>query len=289
MRAYTTGFFLASRFLPRHARHDVERIYAAVRYPDEIVDTFPWPAERKITALEAWRSEYVRGLECADERECLRSGISPWLTGFCGVVRRRGIPAQHYHDFITAMERDIHPPRYETMDDLIQGYIYGSAIVVGYFLTHVYGAERPDELPRALESARDLAIGLQLTNFARDIAEDERRQRLYLPLQALREAGGDPAYPFAPENKDALAQASRAMAREAEKCYARAEDGVDAFSFDCRPAVRSCIGVYRALNEHILSVGWTPHIRASATGREKWRALPASKYWRLPFTLLTER
>ncbi len=288
MRAYTTSFFLASRFLPRRARHEVELIYAAVRYPDEIVDTFPWPTDRKIAALESWRADYVRGLQCADERECLRAGLSPWLAGFCGVARRHGIPAQHYHDFITAMERDIDPPRYETMDELIQGYIHGSAIVVGFFLAHVYGPARPDDLPRALECARMLGIGLQLTNFARDVAEDRNRHRLYVPLALLREAGGDPAHPFDPNGAAALARAAQAMARHARDCYDHSEREVEAYAADCRPAVRSCIGVYRALNERILAPDWTLEMRASAPLRDKWRALPASKYWRIPLSRFPE-
>lgn len=286
MRAYTSSFFLASRFLPRRARHDVELIYAAVRFPDEIVDTFPWSDEQKTEALEKWRADYARGLECADERECLSAGLSPWLAGFCGVARRRGIPAQHYHDFITAMERDIHPPRYETMDDLIQHYVYGSAVVVGYFLTHVYGAEKPDDLSRALQSARDLGIGLQLTNFARDVAEDRRRHRLYIPLAFVREAGGNPEHPFDASNAVALSQAAQTMARHARDCYDRAARSIEAFAADCRPAVKGCIGVYRALNDRLLAPDWTPEIRASAPLRDKWRALPASKYWRIPLAYL---
>ena len=287
MRAYTTSFFLASRFLPRRARHDVELIYAAVRYPDEIVDNFPWTVERKRDALGAWRSDYARAMACADEREALRAGLPPYLAGFSGVARRRSIPETHYHDFIRAMERDIDPPRYETLEDLIRGYIHGSAIVVGYFLAHVYGARGPDERSRALESARELGIGLQLTNFARDVAEDQQRHRLYVPLQMLREAGGDPDHPFDPSGAPALERAARAMARHAEGCYARSEVGVDAFSEDCQPAIRSCIGVYRALNDRILAPDWTPVRRASAPLREKWRALPPSKYWRLPVARMT--
>ncbi|MBP7275270.1 MAG: phytoene/squalene synthase family protein [Kiritimatiellae bacterium] len=286
MRAYTTSFFLASRFLPRRARHEVELIYAAVRYPDEIVDTFPWTPDQKRDALEAWRSDYARAMSCADEREALRAGVPPWLAGFLGVSRRRAIPDEHYHDFITAMERDIEPPHYETMDELIRNYVHGSAIVVGYFLAHVYGARSPEVWPHVLESARELGIGLQLTNFARDVAEDGRRHRLYIPLSMLREAGGDPERPFDAAGAPALEQAARALARSAEECYARAERGVDAFAADCRSAIRSCIGVYRALNGQILAPGWTPARRASAPLRDKWRILPPSKYWRIPLARL---
>ena len=119
------------------------------------------------------------------------------------------------------------------------------------------------------------------TNFARDVAEDRNRKRLYVPLALLREAGGDPGHPFDPKNAAALAQAAQALARHARDCYDRAEREVDAYAADCRPAVQSCIGVYRALNNRILAPDWTLETRASAPLRDKWRALPASKYWRI--------
>ena len=84
---------------------------------------------------------------------------------------------------------DVRPRPFGTLDDLIESYIYGSAIVVGYFLTYVYGASGEGSFDRALASARDLGIALQLTNFLRDVGEDQRRGRLYLPLDMLRAEG----------------------------------------------------------------------------------------------------
>ena len=87
------------------------------------------------------------------------------------------------------MRRDIEPRPYDTLQDLIDSYIYGSAIVVGLCLAYAYDAGSPDQFQRALDSARDLGIALQLTNFLRDVAEDARRGRLYLPVNLLREEG----------------------------------------------------------------------------------------------------
>ena len=58
MRAYTTSFFIVSRFLPRAKREEVEAVYAAVRYPDEIVDTFPLTAGERLRLLDEWRGHY---------------------------------------------------------------------------------------------------------------------------------------------------------------------------------------------------------------------------------------
>ena len=189
MRAYTTSFFIVSRFLPRAKREEVEAVYAAVRYPDEVVDTFPLDAGERLRLLEEWGAHYEIGIGCASLREALSRGVPAHLAAFTRVVCKRGIPAEHYRAFLGAMRLDTRPRPFETLDDLIRSYVYGSAVVVGYFLTHVYGARDPHSFGRALGSARDLGVALQLTNFLRDVAEDQRRGRVYLPLDALRAEG----------------------------------------------------------------------------------------------------
>ena len=189
LRTFSTSFFMVTRFLPREKREQVEVIYAAVRYPDEIVDTFAWEEPRKYEALDAWEAQYEAGLGAASLRSAVQSGVPVFAAAFAEVVRRNGIPQEHYRDFLRAMRRDVRPGVYATMPDLIDEYVYGSAIVIGYFLAYVYGTTSPDEFPRALTFARDLGTALQLTNFVRDVGEDQGRGRLYLPLDYLRAEG----------------------------------------------------------------------------------------------------
>ena len=187
LRTFSTSFFMVTRFLPREKREQVEVIYAAVRYPDEIVDTFAWEEPRKYEALDAWEAQYEAGLGAASLRSAVQSGVPVFAAAFAEVVRRHGIPQEHYRDFLRAMRRDVRPGVYATMPDLIDEYVYGSAIVIGYFLAYVYGATSPDEFPRALTFARD-PDRLQLTNFVRDVGKTRPRP-LYLPLEYLRRRG----------------------------------------------------------------------------------------------------
>src|ERR1044072_4736585 len=189
MRTYTTSFFIVSRFLPRTKREEVQAVYAAVRYPDEIVDTFPLSADERLRLLDEWGAHYETGIKCATRREALERGVPAHLAGFTRTVRERDIPEEHYRAFLNAMRLDVAPRPFETLNDLIHSYVYGSAVVVGYFLTHVYGARDPRSFVRALGSAPALAVALQLTNFLRDVAEDQRRGRVYLPTDALRAEG----------------------------------------------------------------------------------------------------
>ena len=291
MRAYTTSFFIVSRFLPAAKRAEVEAVYAAVRYPDEIVDTFPLARAEQLKKLDEWGDAYEASLAAASISEALLKGVPCFLASFTRVVRERGIPPEYYRAFLDAMRRDAAPRPFETLADLIDHYIYGSAVVVGYFLAYVYGASATENFPRALRSARALGIALQLTNFLRDVGEDKRRGRLYLPLGMLRAEGINAAGAEELDLEDArqrraLAQSLRVLAAIAESYYADAERDLDAFAPDCRTAIRACISVYRRLNERI---GQSPDAvsrRESVPAREKFRVLPPSKYWRLPLAYL---
>ena len=282
MARYSTSFYIVSRFLPSHKRERVEVIYAAVRYPDEVVDTFDVPDTEKVRRLDGWAGDYERALAIPDFRAAIAEGVPPVLAGFVRVVREAGIPPEHYRAFLGAMRMDVAPRPFATMDDLIDTYIYGSAVVVGYFLAHVYGPARPGGLGPALCGARELAIALQLTNFVRDVGEDRRRGRVYLPQDLLQACGADMDRLDDPGNRKRVLAVIRAVAAHAEESYERAESAVDRFAPDARVAIRACIDVYRKLNSGILSGRDCVARRESVSPWRKFRALPSCKYWRLP-------
>jgi len=286
MRAYTTSFFIVSRFLPAAKRAQVEAVYAAVRYPDEIVDTFRVGREEELRRLDEWGDFYEAGLASASIRESLQKGVPCFLASFAKVVRECGIPPEHYRAFLDAMRRDAAPRPFETLADLIDNYIYGSAVVVGYFLAYVYGASAEQNFTRATESARALGIALQLTNFLRDVGEDKQRGRVYLPLDMLRAEGIAELDVHDARQRPALARVLKKLAAIAESYYAEAERDLDAFAPDCQLAIRACISVYRRLNERI---GQSPDgvmHRESVPAGEKFAVLPPSKYWRIPLAYL---
>ncbi len=282
MARYSTSFYIVSRFLPSRKRERVEVIYASVRYPDEVVDTFDIPGAEKVRRLDAWSEDYERALRAPDVRHAVAEGVTPVLAGFARVVREARIPPEQYRAFLAAMRMDVSPRPFETLDDLIGSYVYGSAVVVGYFLARVYGPARPGGLARALDAARDLAIALQLTNFIRDVGEDRRRGRIYLPQDLLRAAAADMDRLEDPANRRRVIGVIRGVAARAEEAYRRAEKGVDAFAPDSRVAIRACIDVYRTLNRRILASDDCIARRQSVSPWHKFMALPACKYWHLP-------
>ncbi len=274
MRSYTTGFFMVSRFLPREQRDRVEVIYSAVRYPDEVVDTFPLASAERLDRLERWAQAYEHALGTGGLRDALEAGVPCFVAAFAEVVRSCRIPPEHYREFLAAMRRDVHPRPYRDLDDLVQSYVYGSAVVVGYFLTHVYGASAPDRWGDALAAARELGIALQLTNFARDVMDDDARGRRYVPLSHLRDGDW--------ESPEARREAVWRLAKDAEALYLAAERRLEAFARDSRVAIQACIRVYGALNRAILRAPEAGRARLSVPFHEKWRVLPLSKYWTLP-------
>src|SRR5215468_7000250 len=286
LRAYSTSFFIVTRFLPYRKRSQVEAVYAAVRYPDEIVDSFRLTPAERMRRLDEWSAQYEEALAADSIRDSLRRGTPCFLASFSRVVREAAIPPEHYRSFIAAMRLDVYPRRFSALDDLIESYVYGSAIVVGYFLAYIYGAPSAGDFPRALVSARHLGVALQLTNFLRDVGEDQRRGRLYLPLDLLRDEGVREADAADPRQQAALRRVLRRTAAVAEDYYARALADLDAFSADSRTAIRACIGVYRRLNDRISRSPRGLLRRESVPLSEKFRALPPSKYWRLPLAYL---
>jgi 15-cis-phytoene synthase len=93
---------------------------------------------------------------------------------------------------------------------------------------------------------------MQLTNIARDVGEDARNCRLYLPLQWLREAGIDPeAWLAQPQFSPALAGVIRRLLREADVLYRRAENGIALLPIDCRPAIHAARLVYAEIGRQL--------------------------------------
>ena len=285
LKKYSTSFFIVTRFLPPLKRAQVDMLYAGVRYPDEIVDTFRLSAARKYEKLRLWRDQFDRALHCSTEQSLL-DGVPVIVVGLADVIRANQIPSGYYHDFLDAMRADVNPRRYATLDDLIETYIYGSAIVVGYFLAYIYGASSPTEFDRALQASRRLGIALQLTNFIRDVAEDKGRGRLYLPLDMLRSKGINDNASNSPAAQQALAEVVRELAVIAQEHYAAAEVDLDAFAPDCRLAIEACIRVYGELNDRVAASQAPLAKRESVSLSRKFSVLPPSKYWRLPLAYM---
>src|SRR5262245_6670015 len=96
LRVYSTSFFIVTRFLPPRKRAQVEAVYAAVRYPDEIVDSFPIAPAERMRRLDAWAAQYEEALAADAIKDALSRRTPCFLASFSRVVREAAIPPEHY-------------------------------------------------------------------------------------------------------------------------------------------------------------------------------------------------
>ncbi|MET0279184.1 MAG: squalene/phytoene synthase family protein, partial [Pseudorhodoplanes sp.] len=136
---------------------------------------------------------------------------------------------------------------YETIEDL-HGYAARVAGCVGVMMTLVMGRREPAVLARAC----DLGMAMQLTNIARDVGEDARDGRLYLPQQWLREAGVDPEALLAgPRFSENLGGVVQRLLDHADDLYARATHAISALPADCRPAIHAARVLYAEIGREL--------------------------------------
>ena len=288
LKTHSTSFFIVTRFLPKFMRDEVELVYGSVRFPDEIVDSFDIEHDEKKELLSNWRNKYRLALESGSFEDSINKDVPILLAGFTEVVKKYSIPSSYYESFLDAMELDVEPRDFEDIDDLINNYVYGSAIVVGYFLAYVYGSSQIDNFEETLKSSKELGIALQLTNFIRDINEDLKRGRVYIPKTILNNNGIDlKNYDNnVNQNTSSINAARMELASIANKYYKESEKGIESFSPESRIAIKACIELYGKLNDRIISRGNDIKTRESLSWSEKLGALPSSKYWKLPIAYL---
>jgi 15-cis-phytoene synthase len=178
-------YYLATLLLPAAKRPYVHALYGFARYADDIVDDLaPADGADRARRFTAWRDDFLTDLEWGDSAD-------PVCVAVLDTMRRFGISASYFRDFLDSMHMDLTVTEYATYEDLAR-YTWGSAAVIGLEMLPILGRVHDqmawDELrPYAI----DLGVAFQLTNFVRDVAEDFRRGRVYLPQDSLRASGVD--------------------------------------------------------------------------------------------------
>lgn len=237
-RAHGKTYYFATQFLPRERRHHVHALYAFARYADDMVDHdgLSWSAEARQAALQAWSGSFF---------DSLRTGVTddPVLHAVIATVRDLHIRTDDLQAFVASMLMDFTVSRYATYEDLAE-YMHGSAAVIGSMMLPVLGATSP----RARQPAMDLGVAFQLTNFLRDIGEDWRRGRLYLPLEDLAQFGVSQDDIAAGTVTPAVRGLLAYEIGRARDLYRQAEDGLQYLP----PASRRCIRIAHRLYAEIL-------------------------------------
>lgn len=239
IRRHSRSFSLAARLLAPAPRRRAENLYAWCRAADDAVDKAPTPrdASAALEQLHDGLAAVYRGGHPPDDptAEALRS-----VVGECAIPRR------YPEDMLAGMAMDVAGTRYETADDLLL-YCYRVAGVVGLMMCHALGV--CDD--RALPHAAHLGIAMQLTNIARDVAEDWSKDRLYLPTDWLGRipAAGEPL------DDASLAPAIRRLLSLADQYYASGDAGLRYLDRRSRFGIRVARSVYAAIGHQVVRAG----------------------------------
>lgn len=229
-------FFAASFLLPRRVREPATALYAFCRLADDAIDG-SGASSASLDELRGRLDRIYAGTPCA----------CPADRAFAEVVARYAIPRAMPEALLEGFAWDQTRRRYETLSD-VTAYGVRVAGSVGTMMAVVMGARSEEALARA----SDLGVAMQLTNIARDVGEDARAGRLYLPAEWMREAGIDPDRWLAePAFDAALGHVVARLLREAQRLYARAEHGVRLLPIDCRAGIRAARLLYAEIGNEV--------------------------------------
>ncbi len=234
IRRHSRSFSFASRLLPAVQRAAVQRLYAWCRWCDDGVDCSQ-TAEQAVNFLD---------LAAADLR-LIRAGRRPTATESCwlaDLVGQYRLPVAAAEALLLGMRSDLTPAADLSEDDLLQ-YCFRVAGAVGVLMCPILGLRDRRFLPQAAA----LGMGMQMTNIARDVAEDWNRGRCYLPVawtSGLRPGESEPA-------EQPIRSGVRQILDTADGYYAAGESGIAALDRRSRLAVRTASRVYHAIGTAI--------------------------------------
>ncbi len=231
-------YFLATRFLPAARRPAIHALYGFARTADDIVDDFTpgVTVAAKEAGLQALIAQFRSPGIATD----------PSVRAALDTARRYELSPQLFEDFLTSMQMDLTVTSYETHDDLDR-YVWGSAAVIGLMVLPILGTVVPRE--QAEPYAADLGIAFQLSNFIRDVGEDLRLGRIYLPMESLRRHGVDRAHLERGVVDDAIRALLADEIARTRGIYRRAEPGIAMLA----PGARGCVRVAFQLYGDILT------------------------------------
>lgn len=251
-----SSFYLAMRLLPRPRREAMYAVYGFCRAVDDIADDPALPAESKRAALEDWRTEIAA--MCG-------AGAQSRIAGLAAATHAFSLSQDDFEAVIDGMMMDAAPTGRPFDWAMLDLYCDRVASAVGRLSVCVFGLDPMHGIPLA----HHLGRALQLTNILRDLDEDAAVGRLYLPEEALREAGMSDLSPAAVLAHPQLDHACRAVAARARRHFAEAKRVMAACPRRTVRAPRLMASAYAPVLEATERLGWAPprHRISASKGR----------------------
>lgn len=247
MRTGSRTFFAASRLLPVRVRSSSIALYAFCRVADDMVDSGDMAIDEAMRVLFSRLDRIYAGdpMDCVEDR------------ALAVVVQRHELPRPLLEALLDGFAWDAQARRYDTLE---QVHDYGARVAgsVGAMMCWIMGVRSPQALARACE----LGVAMQLTNIARDVGEDARNGRLYLPRQWMAQAGLDAdAWLRQPVGSAALQSVVSRLLDEADRLYEQAAAGIAQLPRDCRSAILAARLIYAEIGQQLRRDGLDPCAR----------------------------
>jgi phytoene synthase len=260
-----TSFYYSFLFLPPERRRAITALYAFCREVDDVVDEVSDPALAR-TKLAWWRRE-IGAVFTGSPQHPVALALKP-------VVATYRLPEAHFQTVIDGMAMDLDCNRYLDFAEL-ERYCHCVAGAVGLLSAEIFGYANP----ATRQYARDLGIAFQLTNIIRDVGEDARRGRIYLPQDELAHHGVTAASLLRHESSPALTALMAAQVARARLWHARAMAALPAEDRRSQRPGLIMAGIYRALLDEIERDGYRVlHHRIALTPlRKLWIALKTAR------------
>jgi 15-cis-phytoene synthase len=236
-----SSFYYSFRFLSRPRREAITALYAFCREVDDAVDEC---ADVGVAAMKLawWRAEVLAVYD--------GHPTHPVGQALAAVLPRFNLPAEQLLEIIDGMEMDLRENRYADFKTL-HLYCYRVASVVGLLAAEIFGyTDR-----RTLKYAHDLGLALQLTNIIRDVGEDARRGRIYLPQDELARFGVSNADILQSRYSDGFAQLMAFQVHRAQETFAQALAQLPAVDRKSQRAGLIMAAIYRTLLDEIVKDG----------------------------------
>lgn len=264
---HSATFYLGSLLFARTQRPAVWAVYAACREGDDTVDEHDSLTASRMLAL--WRHSTLSALAGQPD-------ASPTSVALAWAAERHLIPAEPFEELHAGLEMDLRRARYETLDDLLL-YCRRVAGTVGWMILPITGALGDNA--EARDQALKLGQAMQLTNILRDVAEDRKRGRVYLPVEVLKRHGVTRASVAGGEDSLGYRAVISELAGVARELYREGRAGLHHVPGRGRVAVAVAAACYEGILDVLEQRNWDNlSSRASLS--------PAGRFARIPGAVL---
>ena len=265
------SFALAARLFDRRTCDRALLLYAWCRHCDDVIDgqTLGSTPEQPNAAVQAERLQQLYDLT--------RSALAgepqrePAFQCLQRVARECAIPERYPLELLDGFAMDVHGARYRELEDTVR-YCYHVAGTVGAMMARIMGVDDPAMLLRGIH----LGIGFQLSNIARDVLDDARLGRVYLPERWLEAEQVEPTPAGVRAGRERVVRVTHRLLDAAEPYYASARQGINLLPFRSAWAVETAARVYGEIGSVVRARGTAAWASRAAVGSARKLALLAA-------------